>query len=236
MPHAVIENLLILQDRDTKQRSLEAQLAANPAAIAEVEAKIAAERAAIDAAKGELKGLESKKKLLETEIGSAETTLGKYKTQQSLVRKNDEYQALGQQIDQTQKTIESLEEKELELLYSIDEARNRFTAAETVLRNSISGYQAQIATLHERAKNLAAELITARADTQTAREPLPPPALRVYDRVSTRQMPAVVAVRGGKCSGCHLRVSGEAETGARSRDEATLGICDQCGRIIWWES
>lgn len=236
MPHAVIENLLILQDRDTKQRSIEAQLAANPAAIANIEVQIAADRAAIEAAKSELQALETQKKLLETEIGSVETTLGKYKTQQSLVRKNDEYQALGQQIEQTQEAVGKLEEKQIGLLYSIDEARNRFSSTESLLRKSISNHQAQIAALHEKAKNLAAELVTAKAGTQASRTPVPEPALRLYDRVSARQMPAVVAVRGGKCSGCHLRVSGEAESQARSRDETTLASCDQCGRIIWWES
>ncbi|AHF93871.1 Zn-ribbon protein [Opitutaceae bacterium TAV1] len=236
MPHAVIEKLLILQDRDAKQRALAAQLAAIPADVAAVEQKIAAEKAAIENARGELQGFESKRKLLETEIGSAGNTLARYKTQQSLVKKNDEYQALGHQIEKTQADIDALEEKELELLYRVDEAKARFAAAEAGMKNNIAGHQARIATLREREQNLAAELAAARSAMAAAREPVPEPALRVYDRVSVRLMPAVVAVRHGKCDGCHLRVSGEAETDARSRDETRLGTCDQCGRIIWWES
>src|SRR3954467_7612556 len=98
----VLEKLLILQDRDAKRRGLETQLKAIPADVASTERKIAAEKAEIETARAEAKALEAKKKALETEIGSAEQKLAKYKTQQMTVRKNDEYQALGHEIETTQ--------------------------------------------------------------------------------------------------------------------------------------
>ena len=101
----VLEKLLILQDRDIRRRGLEAQLRSIPQEVALVERKIASERAAIDAAKNELKELETNKKLFETEIGMAEGKLAKYRTQQSQVRKNDEYQALGHEIETTEAAI-----------------------------------------------------------------------------------------------------------------------------------
>ena len=134
MPSPTIELLLILQDRDTRRHSIEAQLKAVPREIAAVEQRISAEKAAIDAAKGELRELEARKKTLETEIGSAETQLGKYRTQQLAVKKNDEYQALGHEIETVQRQIDELEVRELEAMYAIDEARRRFTGAEATLR------------------------------------------------------------------------------------------------------
>ena len=116
MNHPALENLLILQDRDQHRRSLETQLRAVPGDVELVKRKIASEQAAIEAAKAELKELESKRKLLETEIGSAEDKLAKYRTQQLQVRKNDEYQALGHEIETTQAAIGELEEKELGIL------------------------------------------------------------------------------------------------------------------------
>ena len=70
-----------------------------PRDIAAVEQKIAAEKAAIEAARGELQELEVKKKAIENEVGAAEERLAKYKSQQLQVRKNDEYQALGHEIE-----------------------------------------------------------------------------------------------------------------------------------------
>ena len=237
MPSPMIETLLILQDRDLKRLGLEAQLKAVPGDIARVEQKIAAEKVAIDTARNELRDLEAKKKLLETEIGSAEDRMGRYKTQQLSVRKNDEYQALGHEIETVQAQIGELEGKELELMYASDEARKKFAAAEAELKKNISGDEARIKMLREREAGLAAELKTVQAEVAAARSPVGEPRLRIYDRIAVRNMPAVVAVHGGKCGGCHLKVSSEVESAARGKGSdptALLPTCDQCGRIVYW--
>ncbi|HZZ57982.1 MAG TPA: hypothetical protein VFE31_09135 [Opitutaceae bacterium] len=237
MPSPLVEKLLVLQDRDQKRLALEAQLKAVPVDISLVERTIAAEKAAIDTARTEWRELESRKKLLETEIGSAEQKLATYKTQQLGVRKNDEYQALGHQIDTTQGQIGELEARELEIMYSIDEARKKFAAAEAVMKANIAGYEARVRMLKEREQNLAEQLKSAQADVEAARTPIPAPALRLYDRRAARGMPVVVPVRGGKCGGCHLKLSSEAEAGSRGHGpEGELATCDQCGRIVYFDS
>lgn len=239
MASPVIASLLILQDRDLKRRALEAQLKAIPAEIATVENKIAAEKAAIENARTELKNLEVKKKGIEAEISATEQKIAQYKTQQLSVRKNDEYQALGHQIEGSQKEIEALEGRELEVMYSIDEARKRFAAAEAELKANISGHESRIKTLKERVQNLAAELKAAEAEVATARQPVGEPRLRIYDRIAARNLPVVVPIHGSKCGGCHLKVSSEIESAARGKGvdpSAALPTCDQCGRIVYWES
>jgi predicted nucleic acid-binding Zn-ribbon protein len=239
MSHPAIESLLILQDRDTKRLNIEAQLKSVPGDIARVEQKIAAEKAAIETAKTELRELESKKKLLETEIGSAADKLGRYKTQQLSVRKNDEYQALGHEIATTQGQIGELEGQELEIMYAIDGARKKFNAAEAELKTNISGHESRIRTLREREASLQAELKVAQADVATSRQPIDALKLRVYDRIAGRNMPAVVPISGGKCGGCHLKVSSEVESAARGKTidpGAALPTCDQCGRIVYWDN
>ncbi len=236
MPHAVLTQLLVVQDRDSRRRQLEQQLAAVPADRARVERDIATEKAAIDAAKAELLGLETKKKLLETEIGSAETKLAKYRTQQLSVKKNDEYQALTKEIATMEAAVGGLEEQELGVMFEIDGARDRFAAAEAALKINIVQHEARLATLADREKNLGAELEEAKAAAEAAREGVPEISLRVYERVLKRQWPVVVPLRGGKCGGCHLKVSSEAESGSRSADPAQLGICDQCGKILYWDA
>jgi uncharacterized protein len=239
MLNPVIQTLLILQDRDLKRVGLEAQLKSVPADIARVEQKIAAEKAAIESARMELRELESKKKLLETEIGLAEQKVGQYKTQQLSIRKNEEYQAMGQQIATMQAQITELEGQELEVMYAIDEAKKKFAAAEAELKANISGHESRIKTLKERETSLAAELKTAQAEVAAARTPVDAIRLRHYDRVAARNMPAIVPIHGGKCGGCHLKVSSEVESAARGKTVdplAQLPTCDQCGRIVYWEA
>jgi predicted nucleic acid-binding Zn-ribbon protein len=239
MPSPAIETLLILQDRDTKRLGWEVQLKSVPRDVALVEAKIAAEKAAIETAKQELRELETKKKLIETEIGSAEAKLAKYKTQQSLVKKNDEYQALGHEIETTEAAIGDMEGQELEVMYLIDEAKKKFVAAEAVLKGNISGHEARIKTLREREVNVTAELKTGQAEVAAARGPVGEARLRVYDRIAARQQPVIVPlVHGDKCGGCHLKVSSDVVSAARGKGAdplAALPTCDQCGRIVYWE-
>jgi hypothetical protein len=237
MPSPTIELLLILQDRDMRRLSIEAQQKAVPREIAAVEQRIAAEKAAIDAAKGELRELESKKKLLETEIGSAEELRAKYRTQQLAVKKNDEYQALGNEIDHAQAQIDELEGRELETLYAIDEARKRFAAAEATLKQNIVGHEARIRSLQEKGVSLAEEHKAAVAAVAQARVPMPRAAVEAYDVAAGRRMPAVVPIRGGKCGGCHLKVSSEVESAVRGKtSNSEFTHCDQCGQLVYWES
>ena len=229
-----LEKLLVLQDRDQRRLALETHLQAVPRDIAAVNQKIVAEQAAIETGRDELRELEVKKKTFETEIGGAEEQLARYKNQQMQVRKNDEYQALGHEIENTQRRIDTLEEEELKVMYAIDGAKRRFQAAEAELKQNIAGHESRIRTLHKREINLQAELTSAQEAVMAARGAIDESILRLYDRLAAKPgLPAVVPIREGKCGGCHLRPSSNVMSEVRKPDK--LITCDQCTRIIYWE-
>ena len=234
MPTPAIEKLLVLQDRDQQRLALEAQLKAIPREIAAVEQKISAEKAAIETTRDELKELDVKKKAIEHEVG-AEDRLAKYKSQQLQVRKNDEYQALGHEIEVTQAQIGALEEEELKVMYAIDEAKRQFAAAGEELKRNIAGHESRIAMLHERETNLQSELQAAQDSVTGARSQLDEPTLRLYDRLADQPgLPVVVPIHEGKCGGCHLKISFNIDSETRKPDK--LVTCDQCTRIVYWEA
>ena len=226
--------LLVLQDRDQRRLALETQLQTVPREIAAVNQRIAAEQASIETARGELRELEVKKKTFETEIGGSEEQLARYKNQQMQVRKNDEYQALGHEIENTQARISTLEEEELKVMFAIDEAKRRFLAAEKELKENIASHEARIRALREREINLQSELDSAQEAVAAARGAIDESNLRLYDRLAVKPgLPAVVPIRDGKCGGCHLRPSSNVTSEVRKHDK--LITCDQCTRIIYWE-
>lgn len=230
-----LDKLLILQDRDSKRLGFEAQLKSIPREVAAVEARIAAEKSAIETAKAEWHGLESKKKLLEIEIKSAEEKIGKYRTQQSQVRKNDEYQALTHEIDTTTTAIGTLEEQEIAVMFTIDEAKKRFAAAEAELKKNITGHEARIRTLREHEAQLHKDLAAAQAAVAAARSEAPVPYVKIYDRLAVKPgHPVCVPVNGDKCGGCHLKVPTHIISAAKTGAE--IATCDQCGRVVYWSS
>ena len=234
MPTPLIEKLLVLQDRDQRRLALEGQLRAIPRDIAAVEQKIASGQSAREAARGELLQLEAKKKAIENEIGSAAERQARYKSQQLQVRKNDEYQALGIEIQHTQTEIGALEEEELRVMYSIDEAKQKLAAAGEDLKLTTSGHEARIGALRERETGLQAELQATQEAVAAARGQVDEIARRLYDRLATKPgLPVVVAIHEGKCGGCHLKISANVDSERRKADQ--LVTCDQCGRIVYGE-
>jgi len=230
-----LEKLLVLQDRDSKRLGFEQQLQSVPREIAAVEARIAAEKGAIESAKAEWFGLESKKMLLEIEIKGGEEKVGRYKTQQMQVRKNDEYQALTHEITTAQDTIGRLEEEEIGIMLKIDEAKQRFAAAEKELKQNITGHEAKIRALRERERHLQEDVRGAQAAVAAVRPEVPPAQLKIYDRIAVRPgHPVCVTVNGGRCGGCHLKVPTHIEVQARNLQE--IATCDQCGRVVYWQS
>ena len=141
----------------------------------------------------------------------------------------------GTEIERLVKQIEGLEEQELAVMYAIDEAKKKFATAEAVLKQNISGYEQRLRDLRDRDGVLRAELGEAEAAFQAARPAATEPALRLYDRVASQRFPACVPTHDGKCGGCHLKISGEIESLIRGK-APELATCDQCGRIVWWES
>ncbi len=230
-----LDKLLVLQDRDSKRLAFEQQLNAVPREIAAVEARIAAEKGAIEAAKAEWQGLEVKKKQLEMEIGGAEEKIAKYRTQQSQVRKNDEYQALTHEIETSQTAIGTLEEQEIGVMLLIDEAKKKFAAAEAELKKNITGHEAKIRALRDRGQQLQADVQAAQAAVAAARLGVQATQLKIYDRVAVKPgHPVCVTVNGDRCGGCHLKVPTHIVVQARAGVELTT--CDQCGRVVYWQS
>jgi predicted nucleic acid-binding Zn-ribbon protein len=229
-----IEKILILQERDMRRAVLDSQLKAVPSEIASVRRKIEEEKAAADSAKAEWKNLETRRKGLENEVTSGEEKIAKFRSQQLMVKKNDEYQALGHEIEHAQAAIEKLEEEEIGIMFELDTAKGKIAAAEAVAKGNIAGHEARITQLQERERNLATELESETKCVEEARTAVEPGAQTSYARLSKNVgLPVCVPLKEHKCGGCHLKVSSGVESETRSGGK--LAFCDNCGRILYWE-
>lgn len=229
-----LEKLLVFQDRDQRRLSLETQIKQAPTEIAAVRRKIEEVRAGLESAKTACREAEAKRKALETEISAAEQKLARFKTQQLEVRKNDEYQALGHQIEATQAEIGVLEEKELESMYAIDESKKRLKESESVAAQEVAVHEGRIKLMQDKEATLQADLAALQVELEKARTEVPAPALEAYGRIAKRvPLPVVVPLREQKCTGCHLKVSNGVETDARVGGK--IVYCDNCGRIVYRE-
>ena len=94
-----IKTLLIVQDRDVTLRRLREELRKLPEDATRAKGRLAGDEAALVTAKSRLADNEVAIQKLQLEIETRRTTIGRLKTQQFETRKNDEYTALGHEIE-----------------------------------------------------------------------------------------------------------------------------------------
>lgn len=228
-----IEKLLIVQHYDSEFIKIQQDLARLPAEKREVEAAIEREKAAIESARQSLLAKELSRKEMDAEVKAKEGALLRFRTQQAEVKKNDEYQALTHQIQQTEAEISILEEREIELLMAIDIAKEQFEAESVAVKIRIEAQHRSIDLLVEREATLGASLAAAKAKVAESRAQVDKSYLEHYDQVkkTVKRVPFVVQIKAHKCGGCHLKVSNEVARAVLHPGKPHF--CDQCARMVY---
>ena len=84
------------------------------------------------------------RKKLELDVGTRTESIARLKTQQYQTRKNDEFQALGHEIERYENEIRKIEDEELELMVQADKIKVDLAEEEkkaAALRNQSHGKQ-----------------------------------------------------------------------------------------------
>ena len=113
--------LLLLHGRDRRLGKLEEELNLLPEDIIRIEQKISIENESIELAVSEWKLLETNNTSLEKEIIEIGEKIAKSKTRQLEVKKNEEYQALENEIASLATIQSEKEDEQIEILVKIDD-------------------------------------------------------------------------------------------------------------------
>ena len=93
-----IEQLLLLQDRDQKIKMFTAELETVPLEGNRIDHLLAAKQSAFEQLKQRSRELEVRRKSFELDAQTRRDSIAKHKTQQFQTRKNEEFQAIGHEI------------------------------------------------------------------------------------------------------------------------------------------
>ena len=230
--HAELEQLLVLQDRQQKIKQIETEIKTLPLQKNNLEAQLAASAASVEALKQKARQVEIERKKLELDVGTRAESIARLKTQQYQTRKNDEFQAMGHEIERYENEIRKIEDEELELMEQAEKLKTEFGADEkraAVAKESISrqmtDLEAKSKTLNSRLEDLAKE----RAELAGK---IDEDLLSRFERLFASKGDAVVvALEHEVCTGCHMKVT--TATAARVRAGKEIISCEQCGRILY---
>lgn len=230
----LIRALLVLQERDQRAKSLRQELENIPREAERIDKKLAQERAHLDKLREDLNQTEADRKKIDLEVQSKEQQVAKYKSQQTLTKKNEEYQALSHEIEHGEQQISDLETKELELMERLDELKAAITEeVSTFSRHEKEAEEART-RLNQKKANLSEQAGQVEAEHQEAYDAVEEGPRGLYERLVKGKKPdAVVPIVDSCCAGCHMKLTPTTINQAQAGEKLTQ--CDNCGRIVYVE-
>ena len=227
-----LEQLLILQDRAQKIRQVEAELKSLPQERKSLDAQKAAAAAALEATKDRARHIEMEKKKLELDVGTRNESIARLKTQQYETRKNDEFSAMGREIERYQNEISSLEDQELELMEQADVLKAQIAVEEKQSAAARESIEKQVANLDAKQSALTERLESLKKEREDLAAKVDEDLLDRFNRLfASKGDAAVVALEHEFCTGCHMKVT--TATAVRVKGGLEIVSCEQCGRILY---
>ena len=229
---ADLEQLLVLQDRQQKIRQVQNETKNLPLERTHLESQLATAVAAVEALKQKAREVEISRKNLELDVGTRAQSIARLRTQQYETRKNDEFQAIGHEIERYEKEITHLEDQELELMEQGDKLKQLLTEEEKKTASAKESISRQMKDLEDKGKALEARLQELTKERENLAAGTEEDLLNRFERLFTSKGDAaIVAVEHGVCTGCHMKVT----TATAKAVEAGREIvsCEQCGRILY---
>lgn len=228
-----IEKLLILQDRDRKILTLLDELAHVGPERDSLRTSLSSSQAAVEAAKQKAMHLESDRKKLELDVEAKKAQIEKYSLQQFQTKKNEEFRALGHEIETCQGVILKLDDQQLELMEQIEAAQKVTAAANKTMAEAKKVLDARIGDIDAREGNLQKELATLQSNRAELAEVVEESTRSKYDRLLKQKGDnVVVGIQHGVCGGCHMQLSRSILVGCQGEQE--IVTCPNCARILYY--
>lgn len=230
--HAELEQLLVLQDRQQKIKQIETEIKTLPLQKNNLEAQLAASAASVEALKQKARQVEIDRKRLELDVGTRAESIARLKTQQYQTRKNDEFQAMGHEIERYENEIRKIEDEELELMEQVDKLKAELGADEKKATTTKESISRQMTDLEAKSKTLESRLEDLTRERAELAGKIDEDLLSRFERLFASKGDAVVvALEHEVCTGCHMKVT--TATAARVRAGKEIVSCEQCGRILY---
>lgn len=230
---STIEQLLEVQEHDLRIQRIEGELRDIPARKERELDRLQAHTAAMKVAEAALQDRQAELKQNELEVQSKKDKIAKLRTQQMELKTNKEFKTMASEIETIEKAIRRDEDRELEIMETIEAARADVAARKKDLDAENAVVQEDIAVLDERIAGLETELRTEQALRDKAKEGVDAGWLRRYESVlnSKRGSAALVSAEGGVCRGCNMALPPYQQHNARKRLE--MVVCSYCGRMLY---
>jgi len=231
---AELQQLVALQNLDTRIRTLEKDLEAIPERRAEIEREFdqrAFEIRALETRRDEAKHTRAR---LENDVTEHKRRVERAERNLMSSKRQEEYTAAIREADAARKQISAFETQILEQLESLEQAEAALNERADEIASLNSDREARLSAFDLETAKQSEELKTAQTERDQLFAALPKPMSALYQRISKRIRDgvAVAEARNGACTACFMALRPQMMAEVRRGIEVIT--CDNCNRILYY--
>ncbi len=229
---SIVDQLLVVQEHDMRILQIEKEMKDIPARKERELERLSGHKAALAESEEALKAKQAKLKQLEIDTGSKRDKIIKLRGQQIELKTNKEFKAMENEIKTIENSIKADEDRELEIMQEIEEARAAVEVSRKELEEENAEVQEDVKDLDERMAGLQAELDDEKAAREAAAAGVDAEWLTRYKGIlASKGGSALVSTANGVCGGCFMTLPPYLKHSAKKKTE--MVICSFCGRMLY---
>lgn len=229
----VVQNLVKLQEIDTRFDELQLQKGDLPMMIEEAEEELSEKKARKEELEEKLTKGETDRRMFQAEIDAGKAKLKEYEDNLYRVKTNKEYDAISLEIDTKTMEIKELENKILQSLEDEEEYKNALEEVQediARLEEQLVEYKKELEEINRQTKAEEERLMVER---EKVVKEIDERLLRQYDRIrKAKGGLAVVPIKRNSCGGCYSAIPPQKIVEIRELNR--IYTCENCGRILVW--
>jgi hypothetical protein len=229
-----IEALAALQQLDQSLRENTQTVESGRQKVAELDEAFRKQTEAATTARAEADALAAKQRDLEARLADAEAKMKDKRMRITRIRNDKELGLANREVELLKAETQTLEAELVTVIEQLEAATARRDAAEAELEQVRVAREAGHAALAEELTRLDGRIAQDKTQREALIASVDADLHRRYEVIfSRRNGIAVVAVRAGTCTGCHMHVPPQLFNQIQ-RGEQVI-VCPSCQRILFWQ-
>lgn len=228
-----LKKILDIQELDMQMIQLMRLKRERQAELSHINSSKASLRQQVSTKENEILELKKGIRLAEGELNETIEKFKKLDAQQHAIKKVEEFNALNQEMSQTERERTAREQR-------LSEAYDKLAAEEDILKTLQKSLETTIETnksieaeIHDSVSKINAEGRTLKVQRDAMVEDAEPDTFRIYERLlRNKKDRVVVPIENRCCSGCHIMLTAQDENLVRKGEH--LVFCEHCSRIHYW--
>ena len=230
-----IETLIELQKLDICIDGLRNKAKEIPLFIEKTKTDFETKNTNLESLKQELARVQLDKKQKEMDLHTKEEERKKHQSELNKVKKNDQYFALQNEINQLGKDISVIEDGILNMMDATENVNTKIKQEQEVLKQEEGKLGQEIDRLNGELAAINNSIIAQETQRRELAAKIPGDSLHLYERIRKSKKGLAVAEvkKNNSCGGCHMTLPPQVVNEVRKLER--LVVCENCSRILFWK-